>query len=84
MNSIICTAVFLLHLLLRNSYSDQRFIVGGLAQGAAPTLHCCGWRVQNLEESSILKHSKVSWIISLLLAWFIALSGDYGLFLPPS
>jgi hypothetical protein len=28
----------------RNSYSDQRFIVGGLAHGAAPALHCCCWR----------------------------------------
>jgi hypothetical protein len=28
-------------LLSRNSYFDQRFIVGGLAHGAAPSLHCC-------------------------------------------
>jgi hypothetical protein len=28
------------------------------------------------EESTILKHSKVSWIISLLLAWYIDLSRD--------
>jgi hypothetical protein len=44
--------------------------------GVAPGLHCCGWRGENLEESSILKRSKVSWIISLLLAWYIALSRD--------
>jgi hypothetical protein len=35
-----------------------------------------------LEEYRILKHSNASWIISLLLAWFIALSRDYGVILP--
>jgi hypothetical protein len=29
---------------LRNRYSDQRFVVGCLAHGAAPGLHCCSWR----------------------------------------
>jgi hypothetical protein len=29
------------------------------------SLHCCGWRGQNLEESSILKPSNVSLLISL-------------------
>jgi hypothetical protein len=43
MNSAIYITV-LLHLLPRNNYSDQRFIVGGLAHGAAPSLHCYGWR----------------------------------------
>jgi hypothetical protein len=28
----------------RNSYSDQRLVVGGLAHSATPGLHCCGWK----------------------------------------
>jgi hypothetical protein len=44
MNSIIYTIILLLHLLLGNSYFDQRFIVGGLTHGAAPGLHCYSWR----------------------------------------
>jgi hypothetical protein len=42
MNSTIYTTILLLHLYLRNSYSAQRFIVGGLAHGATPALHYCG------------------------------------------
>jgi hypothetical protein len=44
MNSTIYTNV-LLHLLPRNSYSDQRFVVDGLAHSATPGLHYCDWRV---------------------------------------
>jgi hypothetical protein len=54
MNNIIYITILLLHLLLRNSYFDQRFIVDGLAHGAAPGLHCCGWRV--LENYNSISH----------------------------
>jgi hypothetical protein len=63
--------VLLLHLLWGTVILTRGSVLAAWRMVLLLGLHCCRWRGQNLEESSILKHSKVSWINSLRLNLYL-------------
>jgi hypothetical protein len=67
---IICTIVLLCS-PEEQFFPTQGTIVAVCCSWDTISPHFCGWRGQNLEESSMLKPSKVSWIISLWLNLYL-------------